>query len=81
MKKTHAPGPWYVANSNAGTHVSAADSAIVCLLRNCDKERMANNAKLIAAAPELLSALIGLMYMDGGEPAFINARIAIGKAT
>lgn len=47
---------------------------------DCAAHRI-SNAYLIAAAPELLEALQGLMHLSGDVPAFIKARAAIAKAT
>jgi hypothetical protein len=39
------------------------------------------NARLIAAAPDLLEALEHVIYWDNGKPEWEMARAAIAKAT
>ena len=53
MNKKHTPGPWHVAN---GVQIRSARDQIakVWMMRNGEGNA---NAKLIAAAPELLEAL------------------------
>jgi len=100
----HIPGPWTaVSNSWCETHVSApSTSNSICLLdinhateesQAADEAQMAANARLIAAAPELLEALKGLddAFCRAGNPLnkaerhedrmrLIAARAAIAKA-
>lgn len=52
----HTPGPWLYANRSAGAHIHANDGEIAWLrsyMGIADKQIDAN-ARLIAAAPELL---------------------------
>ena len=83
----HTPGPWL-----AGQTITAADPdrAPGSYERITIASRVNNmaNARLIAAAPELLAALIGLLEQaDLGEvdaetaPLVEAARAAIAKAT
>ena len=70
MTTKHTPGPWTVSN---GPQVwfhgrGALDSPRICTLQNAatpvaqiDLETIAANARLIAAAPELLAALQSLL--------------------
>lgn len=90
---THTPGPWEVFTSPHA--LPQVYSAWRDEVRECITDRVFNgNAELIAAAPELLAALSGLMAQavkdaeqyatDGSEPiwAFIaDASDAIAKAT
>ena len=68
MKTTHTPGPWeiVVVNHNGWT-LDGSDRPFMPLYRIGDgeffiepKEALAN-ARLIAAAPELLEALVGII--------------------
>lgn len=83
MGKKHTPGPWLYNDTTAQVHrLHGAAIAEVC---NHDLSREAN-ARLIAAAPDLLSALIDLLYQsklseDEGGWDFSQAEEAIAKAT
>ena len=75
------PGPWeaHGANVFAGKNCIA-----ICDTDNDTQERMEANARLIAAAPELLAALQMVMslYGDGfAADAQAYARAAIARAT
>lgn len=96
---THTPGPWAsldrLENSRTLTHITNG-AHIVCTLGTTRTDGSPNhsaNARLIAAAPEMLAALKALMQRavkdaeryapDGNEPiwAFISdASDAIEKA-
>ena len=86
MEKKHTPGPW-----KTQTHISLDRLEI----RDADGRRIAvcamdypmsvkthdANASLIAAAPELLEALIGVVKVaDRATKEFDKARAAISKA-
>ena len=61
MSTQHTPGPWSVgSNHHAQTFVRACDFQVALL---CDGKppEIAANARLIAAAPELLVALTELL--------------------
>ncbi len=90
----HTPGPWRASKSAAGYHAiyhgKAANMVAQlgalhgtdesALLSHCGNAKA--NARLIAAAPELLAALIEMV--DGTEDVhtrFTMARAAIAKAT
>jgi len=98
MSAQHTPGPWSV-NSKAAL-IDPPDGESICLMRwptnvRSEEETKAN-ARLIAAAPELLEALTGILaeYEDrksqwGDEylwdkhedkEAIESARAAINKA-
>ncbi|WP_162405132.1 hypothetical protein [Pseudoxanthomonas jiangsuensis] len=80
----HTPGPWFASGRYIGTfnHKSAIGecrSASGCW---SDDEPASANARLIAAAPELLEALIGVLRVaDRATDEFDAARSAIAKAT
>lgn len=89
------PGPWEV-NTEAGPHLREvfADSVLICdcgLVIDPGEPECEANARLIAAAPDLLEALTGLLadiqdYQRinqlGGEDNHwqVRARAAIAKA-
>jgi len=100
MSKNHTPGPWTVriAKTSVGLvrwHIAGVDadsfapiainSGSFDLFRSRETEE--SNARLIAAAPDLLEALavltelVSFQICDDGHPAIINARAAIAKAT
>jgi hypothetical protein len=96
----HTPGPWRVESpfGEPGLFVAAPSSALVCRLYPVDdryvrdqKESIEANARLIAAAPELLEALRPLADIEldnatvtvlgaGFTSLVRNARAAIAKA-
>lgn len=100
---THTPGPWEFGGMNT-RHVYGPDGHVVCTLAAYQesffarehKDTIRANARLIAAAPELLAALQAIMAepsdieYHGGQrtrpgcklcAAMNNARYAIAKAT
>lgn len=90
----HTPGPWAVVPARTGendsiyfeVHDGFGRTATVYGDIATDGEEAAN-ARLIAAAPELLEALRELadhcraFYMAERESILLNARAAIAKAT
>ena len=79
----HTPGPWYNSDLRKGRMVFAkTDTRLVAdcsdISVRTEGEEQAN-ARLIAAAPELLEALEYLMKHDNSE-GWSNARAAIAKA-
>ncbi len=76
----HTPGPWHVFSIYAQHEVRTPTDTLVAVAND------RANARLIAAAPELLSALKAMlthMGMDEDEwnkPTFDQARAAIAKA-
>jgi hypothetical protein len=99
-KHTHTPGPWiyYMTISDNGPvpqvqtvpvgPVGGAYATMICTLsRTGQKSGIGEaNARLIAAAPDLLAALIGMVNRYGDKSAHptcdasISARAAIAKA-
>lgn len=79
MTAKHTPGPWHVAN---GVQIRGAREQIakVWMMRGGEGNA---NARLIAAAPELLEALQFVMTASGEQlsTAFEQAQAAIAKAT
>jgi len=85
----HTPGPWFANGQRVGTTIGAcvafcgeSSSHGVDGNQSITKEECKTNARLIAAAPELLEALI-----DSWNPTISSAereakaRAAIAKAT
>ena len=84
----HTPGPWHVDNSSpGGGNVQSKSGPVADTLRfgNTHNEAMADyaNARLMAAAPELLEALQYVLSAHGEQlhDAFEAAHAAIAKAT
>jgi len=85
MKNTHTPAPWHACDNGDKTYHIAPDSAFVGGKR-WYQDKVATgiqseaDARLIAAAPDLLAALIELAsgHSMAGEE---MARAAIAKAT
>ena len=59
----HTPGPWTYEQISNNAYVIDENGSAVMLYRNPDDEMKAN-ARLIAAAPELLEALEGMLAID-----------------
>lgn len=90
----HTPGPWIADNSRMLTSINAGNKKHIAMVNyfQCGKpefdvcgEEHEANARLIAAAPELLEAVNELMAdaEDTGEfsySAMSKARAAIAKA-
>ncbi|MDX9747441.1 MAG: hypothetical protein RBT57_02970 [Paludibacter sp.] len=94
MKTTHTPGPWktnYSERYPEYDFVTGKNGEIICQFFSKSEEDYSNkeaNAKLIAAAPELLEALRELHdLLEENLPTWylglhhIKANIAIKKAT
>lgn len=91
MNQQHTPAPWSTSCLPNGTEwtVSFEDGDMLADLTGCPNE--AANAKLIAAAPELLACLcemLGAAEMDCMDDKsnvwrnlMSNAQVAIAKAT
>ena len=89
----HTPGPFYTSARNGHTYVFAEsdDFAIARVLRESHRDNDAN-ARLIAAAPELLEALQSIFALvdtaaetgeydeDAINAAYDKGRAAIAKA-
>lgn len=93
MNNQHTPGPWTVKSHENDTytiHVACKswESWAVAHIEDCTQDEA--NARLIAAAPDLLAALEDLLKtalsrgenpgLDEGGPVLDKARAAIAKA-
>ena len=79
MSAKHTAGPWQVGGQfGTATFVNAGT---ICVAK-CDGKLHAANARLIAAAPELLEALKAVVIIaDRATVEFDAAKAAISKAT
>lgn len=66
MTKQHTPGPWFYDDSLKGRLVINSERASVAVIPYLDAEAIAN-ARLIAAAPELLEALKDMVDAYGAS--------------
>ena len=87
----HTPGPWCTNGGAVETDRPRRSSQLVAHVygeeSGLESEQLAN-ARLIAAAPDLLEALEGLLRLEAcdsdepiGREAWATARAAIAKAT
>ena len=84
----HAPGPWSIETKGSRHFIDGEEGLTVCYLDRRgvrEPSEVEANARLIAAAPELLDALKALMSRDldhrlHGFPELEKARAAIVKA-
>lgn len=98
MTTAHTPGPWHsVQNYGMGEPIKLTNPTSIAMCGSggayvtslgCPPEEMAANARLIAAAPDLLAALEAILPMfDNDSPLLTvydaeikQARAAIDKA-
>ena len=83
MNTQHTPGPWRtdVRDPAFVNYDVRTDDTIICTMGiEMPTEEEAANARLIAAAPELLEALEDLVNMWSAAN-MVKARAAIAKAT
>ena len=87
MDAKHTPGPWRYQRENGspttGQHmIAGANPGYLAEVRDCGSGDVCANARLIAAAPELLDALQAVVRVaDRNTVEFDMARAAIAKAT
>lgn len=89
MNNKYTPGPWFQGcedDPKSGDIYMSDSSLIAEAFINCDVATMLANARLIAAAPDLLEALqdaLGMIddYDGPNSPESVAARAAIAKAT
>lgn len=90
MKTQHTPGPWRYVRENGspstGQHmVAGARPGYLAEVRDCGSGCVEANARLIAAAPELLAALVAAVELiETLSPnecdTLRHARAAVAKA-
>ena len=81
----HTPGPWYIdpikAHANGNRRIMAEQCTPVAVV----PEHLAADARLIAAAPDLLDALLMVLddpnALDGRPRTYEYVHAAIAKAT
>jgi hypothetical protein len=94
MEAKHTPGPWRVNNNVEAWEPWAdaievcTDDEVICFTGGRDADRQKINARLIAAAPDMLEALKGVRRVNRKSITGIEARAAwiavseaIAKAT
>ena len=85
MEAQHTPGPWSVAIGDGCFVVETNDASIRFVIHGSNQEGDAANARLIAAAPDLLDALCMVLddpeALDGRPLTYECVRAAIAKAT
>ena len=92
MNNKHTPGPWAIRRARGHVYIRAEHDAEVARMGGenvlADDSSAAANARLIAAAPELLEALRDLVSAEGLPAGYANrkllteaAQAAIVKAT
>jgi len=80
MNMRHTPGPWTaVADGGSVLIVTAARGNTMRVVDDSPREEAAANARLIAAAPELLAALKEMLSSPtyGNEPSESAVELAI----
>ena len=89
METKHTPGPWNIHFNDTGHATSIMADHKICVMQTNNLDECNANAKLIAAAPELLEALIIAIdaldpekeHLDYDDGAFLEIKKAIKKAT
>ena len=81
----HNLGPWRVRKGDLHLTIENQDGAPIAIPHSGPYVSAPGNARLIAAAPDLLAALEGLIYLEshigGPARAYVHhARAAIAKA-
>lgn len=78
----HTPGPWTAHETENHMHtLHDARGHHFCNLRNMRRDTSADDARLIAAAPDLLNALVAVLpYINAPVGYTEQARAAISKA-
>jgi len=85
----HTPGPWrfssdgHIVSASTGERVCTPHSTLLGGKVSDQIKDLKRNARLIAAAPELLEALKACLHcfdeMTGRKPAFVEDSIAMGN--
>lgn len=85
MSAAHTPGPWAVSGAGRHALVRGEDMTIVAVRHRLEGDVHEANARLIAAAPDLLVALEEALHWFEGEhasshPTTVRMQAAIAKA-
>ena len=90
---THTPGPWRATGPNVRADTDDGDGALIAVVRDkhffdgepISLSELTANARLIAAAPDLLAIVAELARHDGMSGdlpmLIVKARAALAKAT
>jgi hypothetical protein len=84
MNAQHTPGPWTTDGTAESGNLDIVSPLGRVAMMDCDHDLTAIDAQLIAAAPDLIEALQGLLNALPSattHPAIKAARAAIAKAT
>ena len=84
MNENPSIGPWYVLDGDTACIVNAHDTIARCVRFDKQPYKHRANARMIAAAPEMLAALMRIVDIktcDEIVSAFEEAKKAIAKAT
>ena len=92
MTKQHTPGPWRIGSRQTSTpsYIDAGKGfnyRLITRVRDVDMDEGKANARLIAAAPDLLAACVEMVAGNMGQPRGVGVpaldamRAAIDKAT
>jgi hypothetical protein len=82
-KPTHAPGPWFEGTGWIGQGIRGQSQRVICRIDGYPYGETEANARLIAAAPDLLEACKDLLTWHGPDtPQSVldSARATIRKA-
>jgi hypothetical protein len=75
---SHTPGPWHVTGSDVGGAMVVTDQAEIAGWPDMPQDRSMANARLIAAAPQLLHALKAVVKAYG--PDMQAAWVGMGRS-
>lgn len=80
MSTQHTPGPWTVSNNAIYGSSGLIKPLVAYLDDRFDDAEAANNARLIAAAPDLLELARRIVLADEQDEGDIPADIVLGAA-
>jgi hypothetical protein len=90
MKNKHTPGPWAIENTNHGIRLTYSDGMLRSHVADlftaalCEEHgNLEANARLIAAAPDLLDAVQAIVDAFGDQDSLLidQCKAALAKAT